>query len=162
MGGGPTNKTTERGGAPRVATGSGAGHILGSTVLLALHLESVMRTLRAAVVFLLAVSVTGVAPRALHAQPAPDARIRAVMERPEFAHASWGMEFYDLDAKKVLASVNGDRLFVPGSTTKLMKCRSAPRPRSVPPRQTWRSRCRRPICGFDREQGRSRPTPVWS
>jgi len=54
------------------------------------------------------------------AQPAPDARIRAVMERPEFAHASWGMEFYDLDAGKVVASVNGDRLFVPGSTTKLL------------------------------------------
>ncbi len=30
------------------------------------------------------------------------------------------MEFYDLDAKKVVASVNGDRLFVPGSTTKLL------------------------------------------
>ena len=56
----------------------------------------------------------------LAAQPAPDARIRAVMERPEFAHAVWGMEFYDIDAKKVVASVNGDRLFVPGSTTKLL------------------------------------------
>ena len=56
----------------------------------------------------------------LDAQPAPDARIRAVMERPEFAHASWGMEFYDLDTKQVVASVNGDRLFVPGSTTKLV------------------------------------------
>ena len=42
------------------------------------------------------------------------------MERPEFAHASWGMEFFDLDTKKVVASVNGDRLFVPGSTTKLL------------------------------------------
>lgn len=30
------------------------------------------------------------------------------------------MEFYDLDAKTVLASVNGDRLFIPGSTTKLL------------------------------------------
>ncbi len=56
----------------------------------------------------------------LQAQPAPDARIRAVMDRPEFAHAIWGMEFYDLDTKTVLASVNGDRLFVPGSTTKLL------------------------------------------
>ena len=41
---------------------------------------------------------------ALHAQPAPDARIRAVMDRPEFAHASWGMEFYDLDARKAIVS----------------------------------------------------------
>ncbi len=56
----------------------------------------------------------------LQAQPAPDARIRAVMDRPEFAHASWGMEFYDLDTKTVRASFNGDRLFVPGSTTKLL------------------------------------------
>ncbi|MBL0171782.1 MAG: D-alanyl-D-alanine carboxypeptidase/D-alanyl-D-alanine-endopeptidase [Gemmatimonadaceae bacterium] len=60
------------------------------------------------------------ATTALGAQPAPDARIRAVMDRPEFAHASWGMEFYDLDTRKVAASVNGDRLFVPGSTTKLL------------------------------------------
>ncbi len=60
------------------------------------------------------------ASAALQAQPAPDARIRAVMDRPEFAHAIWGMEFYDLDSKTVLASVNGDRLFVPGSTTKLL------------------------------------------
>ena len=56
----------------------------------------------------------------LLAQPAPDARIRAVMDRPEFAHAIWGMEFYDLDARTVVASVNGNRLFVPGSTTKLL------------------------------------------
>ena len=60
------------------------------------------------------------AAKLLVAQPAPDARIRAVMDRPEFAHASWGMEFYDLDRKTTLASVNGDRLFVPGSTTKLL------------------------------------------
>lgn len=60
------------------------------------------------------------AARPLAAQPAPDARIRAVMARPEFAHATWGMEFFDIDAQKIVASVNGDRLFVPGSTTKLL------------------------------------------
>ena len=48
------------------------------------------------------------------AQPAPDKRIRQVMERPEFAHALWGMEFYDLRAKKTISGVNDDRLFVPG------------------------------------------------
>ena len=42
------------------------------------------------------------------------------MERPEFAHALWGMEFYDLGAKKTVSAVNRDRLFVPGSTTKLV------------------------------------------
>jgi D-alanyl-D-alanine carboxypeptidase/D-alanyl-D-alanine-endopeptidase (penicillin-binding protein 4) len=54
------------------------------------------------------------------AQNAPDARIRQVMDRPEFAHALWGMAFYDLDAKKTLFAVNPERLFVPGSTTKLL------------------------------------------
>jgi D-alanyl-D-alanine carboxypeptidase/D-alanyl-D-alanine-endopeptidase (penicillin-binding protein 4) len=54
------------------------------------------------------------------AQPAPDKRIQQVMDRPEFAHASWGMEFYDLRAKKTVFAVNRDRLFVPGSTTKLL------------------------------------------
>jgi D-alanyl-D-alanine carboxypeptidase/D-alanyl-D-alanine-endopeptidase (penicillin-binding protein 4) len=57
---------------------------------------------------------------ALSAQPAPDKAIQAVMNRPEFTHASWGMAFYDLDAGKLVAGVNADRLFVPGSTTKLL------------------------------------------
>ena len=56
----------------------------------------------------------------LGAQPAPDRRIQAVMDRPEFKHAIWGMEFYDLDAKRPLAGVNAERLFTPGSTTKLL------------------------------------------
>ncbi|MBY0492333.1 MAG: D-alanyl-D-alanine carboxypeptidase/D-alanyl-D-alanine-endopeptidase [Gemmatimonadaceae bacterium] len=62
------------------------------------------------------------APLLLAAQqaPAPDAAIRAVMDRPEFRHALWGVAFYDLDAKKLLAGVNTDRLFTPGSTTKLL------------------------------------------
>ena len=56
----------------------------------------------------------------LGAQPAPDRRIQAVMDRPEFKHAIWGMEFYDLDAKRPIAGVNAERLFTPGSTTKLL------------------------------------------
>jgi PBP4 family serine-type D-alanyl-D-alanine carboxypeptidase len=54
------------------------------------------------------------------AQNAPDRRIRQVMDRPEFTHALWGMAFYDLDTKKTLFAVNPERLFVPGSTTKLL------------------------------------------
>jgi D-alanyl-D-alanine carboxypeptidase/D-alanyl-D-alanine-endopeptidase (penicillin-binding protein 4) len=42
------------------------------------------------------------------------------MDRPEFAHALWGMEFYDIRSKKTVYAVNGERLFVPGSTTKLL------------------------------------------
>ena len=70
----------------------------------------------------LAILALAIAPAAATAaaQPAPDKRIRQVMERPEFAHALWGMEFYDLGAKKTLSAVNRDRLFVPGSTTKLV------------------------------------------
>jgi D-alanyl-D-alanine carboxypeptidase/D-alanyl-D-alanine-endopeptidase (penicillin-binding protein 4) len=54
------------------------------------------------------------------AQPTLDQRMQQVMERPEFVHAIWGMEFYDLGAKRTVFSVNRDRLFVPGSTTKLL------------------------------------------
>lgn len=61
----------------------------------------------------------------LAAQPAPHARIQAVMNRPEFAHAHWGMEFYDIASGQVLMSYNGDRLFVPGSTTKVVTMATA-------------------------------------
>ncbi len=56
----------------------------------------------------------------LGAQPSPDRRIQAVMDRPEFRHATWGLEFYDLDSKRPVYGVNADRLFIPGSTTKLV------------------------------------------
>ncbi|MFA6167034.1 MAG: D-alanyl-D-alanine carboxypeptidase/D-alanyl-D-alanine-endopeptidase [Gemmatimonadaceae bacterium] len=56
----------------------------------------------------------------LAAQPAPHKRIQQVMDRAEFAHATWGLEFYDLQSKKTLYAVNRERLFVPGSTTKLV------------------------------------------
>jgi len=62
---------------------------------------------------------------ALSAQPAPHKRILDVMNRPEFAHAHWGLEIYDIAAKKVVASVNGERLFVPGSTTKVVTMATA-------------------------------------
>lgn len=47
-------------------------------------------------------------------------RIQAVMNRPEFAHSSFGIEFYSLDSKRVLYRFNPDKLLVPGSTTKLL------------------------------------------
>lgn len=56
----------------------------------------------------------------LAAQPAPHKRIQLVMDRPEFAHATWGLEFYDLQSKQPIYAVNRERLFVPGSTTKLV------------------------------------------
>ncbi len=76
-------------------------------------------------VLLAAASVSAARPASLAAQPAPNARIQAVMNRPEFAHAHWGMEFYDIASGKVLMSVNGERLFVPGSTTKVVTMATA-------------------------------------
>ncbi|HYY42054.1 MAG TPA: D-alanyl-D-alanine carboxypeptidase, partial [Pyrinomonadaceae bacterium] len=48
------------------------------------------------------------------------ARIEAIMARPEFRHALFGMEFYALDTGRVLYALNADKLFTPGSTTKLL------------------------------------------
>jgi D-alanyl-D-alanine carboxypeptidase/D-alanyl-D-alanine-endopeptidase (penicillin-binding protein 4) len=47
------------------------------------------------------------------------------MNRPEFMHAHWGMEFYDIASGKVVMSHNADRLFVPGSTTKVVTMATA-------------------------------------
>jgi len=46
-------------------------------------------------------------------------RIQQVTRRPEFKYAQFGIEFYDIAAGKVIYALNGDKLFVPGSTTKL-------------------------------------------
>jgi PBP4 family serine-type D-alanyl-D-alanine carboxypeptidase len=59
------------------------------------------------------------APSAGRAQT-PPARIQQVMDRPEFAHATWAMEFYDLASRRPLFGVNDRQLMVPGSTTKLL------------------------------------------
>ncbi|HEY9450663.1 MAG TPA: D-alanyl-D-alanine carboxypeptidase/D-alanyl-D-alanine-endopeptidase [Gemmatimonadaceae bacterium] len=52
-------------------------------------------------------------------------RIQSIVERPEFRHSTWGVEFYSLDSGKTVYSLNGDKLFVPGSTTKLLTMGSA-------------------------------------
>lgn len=49
-----------------------------------------------------------------------DARIKAIMARPEFAHARFGMEVYSADGKTCIYQLNEQQLFVPGSTTKLL------------------------------------------
>jgi len=48
------------------------------------------------------------------------ARIQKVLDRPEFAHANFGIEFYSLDSGKIVYALNADKLFVPASTTKLL------------------------------------------
>ena len=57
---------------------------------------------------------------ALLAQTALPERIQAVMSRPEFAHAHFGIEFCSLDTGERLFALNEKKLFVPGSTTKLL------------------------------------------
>src|SRR5437868_4836146 len=52
-------------------------------------------------------------------------RIDAITSRPEVKHASFGIDFYDLDANTVVYEQNSDRFFVPGSTTKLVTMGSA-------------------------------------
>lgn len=58
------------------------------------------------------------------AQPAApktfNAALATVMSRPEFRHASFGVEIYDLDTQKPLFALNPNALFTPGSTTKLL------------------------------------------
>lgn len=80
----------------------------------------VTKSLRSTVRLLVLSALVVAGPSGARGQAAPDRRIRQVMDRPEFAHALWGMEFYDLGARKTLFAVNRERLFVPGSTTKLL------------------------------------------
>src|ERR1700675_474829 len=48
------------------------------------------------------------------------ARIREITSRPEYKHATFGVELYSLDEDKVLFTLHGQELFTPGSTTKLL------------------------------------------
>src|ERR1700733_13749817 len=43
-----------------------------------------------------------------------------IKSRAQFVHSNFGVEIYSLDRKAVLFQWNGDKLFVPGSTTKLL------------------------------------------
>jgi PBP4 family serine-type D-alanyl-D-alanine carboxypeptidase len=62
--------------------------------------------------------LTGVA----RAQSAPTLteRIQNVINRPEFAHANFGIEFYSIDSGKIVYALDGNKLFVPASTTKIL------------------------------------------
>src|ERR1043166_9749325 len=47
-------------------------------------------------------------------------RVQQVIGRPEYRRSSFGVAFYDLDANTPVFTLNADKLFVPGSTTKLV------------------------------------------
>src|ERR1700719_1015981 len=60
--------------------------------------------------------------RPLHAQSSDtlEQRIKKIMDRPEFAHSRFGLEFITADSGEVVYKLNSPQLFVPGSTTKLL------------------------------------------
>jgi len=47
-------------------------------------------------------------------------RIAAIMSRPEYLHARFGMEFWPLDADQPAYRLNEQQFFVAASTTKLL------------------------------------------
>ena len=62
------------------------------------------------------------APSSAHSQQNSGlaASIQKIIDRPEFKHANFGIEFYDLATNSVVYSLNPDKLFTPASTTKLL------------------------------------------
>lgn len=54
------------------------------------------------------------------AQSALAERIQKIMDRPEFAHASFGIEFYEPESGNVVYALNEHKLFIPASTTKTL------------------------------------------
>ena len=75
----------------------------------------------------LALLVALTTPNAARAQhdPALAERIERIITRPEFAHAMWGIEFYDVEAGRPIYTLNEEKLFTPGSTTKLLSAGTA-------------------------------------
>jgi|SRR5579883_169834 dihydroorotase/N-acyl-D-amino-acid deacylase len=47
-------------------------------------------------------------------------RIQQIMSKPEFAHSHFGLKFIEADTGKTVYALNSTKLFVPGSTTKLL------------------------------------------
>ena len=74
------------------------------------------------IALLAAVFLSGGLSSALFAQSGAtlEQRIKKIMDRPEFAHARFGIKFYSMDTGKVVYELNSQQLFVPGSTTKLL------------------------------------------
>jgi PBP4 family serine-type D-alanyl-D-alanine carboxypeptidase len=52
-------------------------------------------------------------------------RLQAIMNRPEFRHATFGIHILSLPEKKTVYALNADKFFIPASTTKLITAGSA-------------------------------------
>ena len=46
--------------------------------------------------------------------------VQQIITQPKYRHVSFGIEIYSLDEQKPLFTMNGQKLFTPGSTTKLL------------------------------------------
>ncbi len=64
-------------------------------------------------------------PGGAQGNPALSGRIDQIINRPEFRHALWGIEFYDVAAGRPIYTLNEEKLFTPGSTTKLLSAGTA-------------------------------------
>lgn len=71
-------------------------------------------------VFLTLFLVAQAEPACAQADNSLAQRIQKIISRPEFVHANFGIEFYSLETDKVVYSHNGNKLFVPASTTKTL------------------------------------------
>lgn len=91
------------------------------------------RVARRLLPLLLAVALPSLAPRTSGAQGTTadtttarlTERLRPVLDRPEFRHARWGIEFYSLDDNQPVYTLNPGQLFSAASTTKLLTVGSA-------------------------------------
>jgi N-acyl-D-amino-acid deacylase len=75
--------------------------------------------------FLFAAGVFGVVPTrsqvtSVQQETALADQIHAIVNRPEYKHANFGVEIYSLDENKVVYALNGEKFFTPGSTSKLL------------------------------------------
>jgi len=84
------------------------------------------RVIRASLAAALFAALFAASPSLLRAQSPVSSsavlseRIQKIMSRPEFAHANFGVEFYDIASGKVIYALNPTKLFVPASTTKTL------------------------------------------
>ena len=52
-------------------------------------------------------------------------KIEAIIDGPNYGHASWGVLFVDAKSGEVVYARNPDKLFAPASVTKLYTCAAA-------------------------------------
>jgi D-alanyl-D-alanine carboxypeptidase/D-alanyl-D-alanine-endopeptidase (penicillin-binding protein 4) len=67
-----------------------------------------------------AITLLAVASLPGQSYPAFENHIKSIMNRPEYRHARFGIEFYWIEDGRVLYSWNPQEFFVPGSTTKIL------------------------------------------